>query len=87
MIREVLRMPKFSPLALLEKNRSVAGVSTGRFWSDPRILGENLAAAVELCAQQKLRPRVDSVHSFEQAAAAHRRIESRSNVGKVVLVP
>jgi NADPH:quinone reductase-like Zn-dependent oxidoreductase len=51
------------------------------------MLVESLTAAVEFSCRNNLRPRVDSVHPFEQAAAAHRRIESRSNIGKVVLVP
>jgi NADPH:quinone reductase-like Zn-dependent oxidoreductase len=87
MLRQVLRTPRFSPFNLIEMNRSVAGVSTGRFWSDPQLLVESLTAAVEVCRRSNLRPRVDSVHPFEQAASAHRRIESRSNIGKVVLVP
>lgn len=87
MVRQVLRTPRFSPFNLMEMNRSVAGVSTGRFWSDPQLLVETLTAAVEVCRNNNLRPRVDSVHPFEQAASAHRRIESRSNIGKVVLVP
>jgi len=87
MLRQLLRTPRFSPIKLLEMNRSVAGVSTGRFWRDPQLLGESLTAAVELCRQNGLRPRVDSVHSFDQAALAHRRIEDRSNIGRVVLTP
>jgi NADPH:quinone reductase-like Zn-dependent oxidoreductase len=87
MIRELLRAPRFSPLKLLETNRSVAGVSTGRFWRDPQLLTESLTAAVERCCQYKLRPRVDSVYSFDQVTEAHRRIEGRNNTGKVILTP
>jgi synaptic vesicle membrane protein VAT-1 len=87
MLRQFLRTPRFSPLQLIETNRSVAGVSTGRLWSDPRILVSNLKAAFELCRQSGIRPRVDSVHTFEQATLAHRRIEERKNVGRVLLAP
>jgi NADPH:quinone reductase-like Zn-dependent oxidoreductase len=34
-----------------------------------------------------IRPRVDGVYPFVEAAAAHRRIGERRNIGKVVLVP
>jgi len=87
MLRQVLRTPRFSPFNLIEMNRSVAGVSTGRFWSDPQLLVESLTAAVEFCRRNNLHPHVDSVHPFDQIASAHQRIESRSNIGKVVLVP
>ena len=86
-IRELLRMPRFSPLQLIEKNRSVAGVSTGRLWTNPQVLVESLSGAFQLCRQHGIRPRVDSVHTFEQAAAAHRRIVERKNIGRVILVP
>ena len=86
-IRELLRMPRFSPLQLMETNRSVAGVSTGRLWTNPQVLVESLKGAFQLCRQHGIRPRVDSVHTFEQAAAAHRRIVERKNIGRVILVP
>ena len=35
----------------------------------------------------KLRPVVRHVYPFEEAAAAHRLIEERRSIGKVVLVP
>ena len=65
----------------------VAGVSVGRLWDQPRLLNDSLSAALGLFSDGKVHPCIDSVHPFEQTALAHRRIESRSNVGKVVLVP
>ncbi|MGH6740816.1 MAG: zinc-binding dehydrogenase, partial [Bradyrhizobium sp.] len=35
----------------------------------------------------KLRPRIDSRFALEDAAQAHRAIESRSTIGKVLLLP
>jgi NADPH:quinone reductase-like Zn-dependent oxidoreductase len=85
-LRILVGMPRFSPMALA-KNRSVAGVSTGCFWDEPRLLRENLQGVLDYCHLGKIHPRIDSVHKFDQAAEAHRRIESRSNVGRVLLVP
>ncbi len=34
-----------------------------------------------------IRPHVDRVFPFEEAAEAHRYLEGRKNIGKVVLVP
>jgi len=35
----------------------------------------------------KITPVVDRSFAFAEAAAAHRHIESRANIGKVVLMP
>ena len=35
----------------------------------------------------RLIPHVDQVFSFDDAGKAHRRLEERKNIGKVVLVP
>jgi NADPH:quinone reductase-like Zn-dependent oxidoreductase len=42
---------------------------------------------LELLAAGRIEPRIDSIHTFDQAAAAHRLLEGRGNVGKIVLVP
>lgn len=34
-----------------------------------------------------INPRVDAIFSFEDVAEAHRYIEERKNIGKVILVP
>jgi len=86
-LRHLLQTPRFSLRDLAAKNRSIAAVSTGCFWKEPRLLSENLGPVLEYCRQGKISPRIDSVHKFEQAALAHQRIESRSNVGRVLLVP
>jgi NADPH:quinone reductase-like Zn-dependent oxidoreductase len=51
------------------------------------MLGPDLAAVVALAEQGELTVRVDSVHPFADAAAAHRRLESGTAAGKVVLIP
>jgi len=34
-----------------------------------------------------LKPRIDSTYSLQDAAQAHRAIESRGTIGKILLVP
>lgn len=87
MLREFLRIPRFSPISLHESNRAVVGVSVGRFWNNPRQLLDELSAVLDLYGKHHFSPRIDSVHPFREAAAAHRRIEDRVNIGKVLLVP
>lgn len=86
-IRERLSIPRFSPLDLIFHNRSVAGVSVGRMWSEPRLLVEGLRDVAELQRKHHFEPLIDSIHPFNSVATAHRRIEERANIGKVLLVP
>jgi NADPH:quinone reductase-like Zn-dependent oxidoreductase len=87
MVREVLRIPRFTPLGLMNHNRTVSGVNIGRLWGQVAMLREELAAVLALWQEGKVRPRIDSIHPFAKAAAAHARITERRNVGKVILVP
>jgi NADPH:quinone reductase-like Zn-dependent oxidoreductase len=82
-----LRIPRFTPLGLMSSNRSVSGVNIGHLWSEVALLRDELSAVLALWQEQKIRPRIDSVHPFIAAAAAHARITERHNVGKVILVP
>ena len=40
-----------------------------------------------LSARDRILPQIDSVFTFEQAALAHRRLESSEHVGKIILTP
>jgi NADPH:quinone reductase-like Zn-dependent oxidoreductase len=84
---QMARAPLFTPIGLMNANKAVAGVNIGHLWGETAMLGEELAALVELYREGAVRPRIDRVFRFEEAAEAHRRIQSRKNVGKVVLVP
>jgi NADPH:quinone reductase-like Zn-dependent oxidoreductase len=45
------------------------------------------AQGLSLWNQDKIKPRIDGSYPFTQAAAAHRRLLQRQNVGKIVLTP
>jgi NADPH:quinone reductase-like Zn-dependent oxidoreductase len=85
--REFLSVPRFSPIALMNDNRGVAGVNMGRLWGEPEMVAEELRTLLALFREGRIRPRVDSTFAFEDAARAHERLQSRGNVGKVLLVP
>jgi NADPH:quinone reductase-like Zn-dependent oxidoreductase len=87
MLGEAIRVPLFTPVGLMDKNRSVAGVNIGHLWEETELLREELEALLALYREGKIHPHVDAAFPFAKAADAHRRIESRKNVGKVVLVP
>jgi NADPH:quinone reductase-like Zn-dependent oxidoreductase len=82
----LLRFPRFGPLALMNDNRSVAGVNLGHLWNERALLEPQVATLLEYARAGKLTPRVDRAFPLAEAAAAHRYIHERKNIGKVVLV-
>lgn len=80
-------LPHFSPMEIMNANRAIAGVNIGHLWQEEAMLATEMAAVLELFRRGLIKPHIDSTYSFEQAADAHRRIQGRRNVGKVLLLP
>ena len=80
-------IPLLTPLQLMNHNRTVSGVNIGHLWGETALLREELQAVLALWAAGSIKPHIDAVYSFTEAAAAHRRILRRQNVGKVLLTP
>jgi len=88
-VKGAAQMPwfQFNPVALMNENKGAFGVNVGHLWNEQeRVLGW-LEALMELQSEGVVKPRVDSVFSFADAAEAHRRLQDRKNIGKVILVP
>lgn len=85
--RQLLSVPRFSPIALMDDNRGVAGVNLGHLWGEPEMVLGELSALLALFREGKIRPRIDSTFRFEEAGRAHERLQGRGSVGKVLLVP
>jgi NADPH:quinone reductase-like Zn-dependent oxidoreductase len=86
-VSQVLRVPLVTPLGLMARNHTVSGVNIGHLWDQRALLREELDALVALWRAGHVKPRVDAVFPFADAAGAHRRIAERQNIGKVILVP
>lgn len=84
---QVLRFPRFGPLALMNENRAVAGVHLGHLTTAQEMMEPQLTTLMQYATSGKIRPRVDRSFRFSEAASAHRYIHERKNIGKVVLVP
>lgn len=87
MVKAALQMPRFHPIGLINKNRSVFGLNLGHMWHEPEKVAEWVQEIMRGVAEGWIRPHVDKAFAFEQAADAHTYMESRKNIGKVVLVP
>ncbi len=87
MLKTVFQMPFFHPLSLLDKNRSVFGLNLGHLWHEAeksRVWVDNILHGVE---EGWVNPHVDRTFNFGEIADAHRYIEKRKNIGKVILLP
>jgi NADPH:quinone reductase-like Zn-dependent oxidoreductase len=84
---KVLTAPSFKPMALMGDNKALMGLNLGHLFGEGARVSHGLDHLAKLIDQGVIKPVVDSVIPFAKAADAHRRIESRQNQGKVILVP
>ncbi len=76
-----------NPFALMSANKGVLGVNMGHLWHAQDRVAAWANRLLELWTDGAIRPHVDRVFPFEDAAGAHRHLEGRSNVGKTLLRP
>lgn len=83
--RTLWQMPRFRPLSLIDRNRGVLGLHLAHLWSERR----QIAAAMEFLLGEldagRIAPVVAREFRLAEAAAAHRFMQQRQNIGKVVL--
>jgi synaptic vesicle membrane protein VAT-1 len=84
---QALGIPLLTPLQLMDRNRTISGVNIGHLWGETALLREELQAVLALWNAGSIKPHIDAAYPFTEAAAAHRRILGRHNVGKILLTP
>jgi NADPH:quinone reductase-like Zn-dependent oxidoreductase len=77
--------PRFDPLSMINRNRGVFGLHVGHLWSERRQLAPLMDLLLSELSEARLTPIVARTFPLERAADAHRFIQSRQNIGKVVL--
>lgn len=87
LVKMVLGMPFFHPLRLMPGNRGVFGVQMHEMYEETDKLRRYMISILCGVTEGWVRPHVDKVFLFSEAAAAHTHIEGRGNIGKVLLVP
>jgi NADPH:quinone reductase-like Zn-dependent oxidoreductase len=83
--RLLLQMPAFRPLSLMNRNRGVFGLNLGRLWTEASKLEGLMNFLILELEGGRLQPIIARTFSLAEAAAAHRFMHERRNVGKVVL--
>ncbi len=80
-------MPWWKSLAVINENKGVFGLNMLHWWDQEGNLERLTAPLLEGFEKGELKPVVAEAFPFDRAADAHRMLEERRNVGKVVLVP
>jgi len=78
---------QFTPVSLMNHNRGVLGINLGHMWGQEHLLRTWMEEILCWYNEGKVRPRVDREFALDAAPEAHRYIQQRKNLGKVVLVP
>lgn len=87
LIKTAIQMPFFHPVGLMNSNHGAFGVNMGHMWHEPELIRLWMDEILQGVAAGWVRPHVDKVFTFAEAAQAHTYIEQRQNIGKVLLVP
>jgi NADPH:quinone reductase-like Zn-dependent oxidoreductase len=84
-IATILSMPAFRPISLMNHNRGVLGLNLGHLWDERERLGALMDQILAHITAGRLTPVVARTFPLGEAAAAHRFMHDRKNIGKVLL--
>jgi NADPH:quinone reductase-like Zn-dependent oxidoreductase len=84
-IKAIAQMPRFGPLSLMNRNRGVFGLNLGHLWDERRQLADAMTLLLQEVAAGRLQPVIARTFPLDRAADAHRYLQGRANIGKVVL--
>jgi synaptic vesicle membrane protein VAT-1 len=86
-IRTALTIPwlKFNPITLTTDNKGVMGVNLGTLWGQEVMVQAWANQLLDWFQQDRLHVHIDRVYKLDEAADAHRYIQERRNIGKIVL--
>jgi NADPH:quinone reductase-like Zn-dependent oxidoreductase len=86
-LSQVVRVKKWSPMKLMDDNKTVAGTNMGHLFARPDLLRPQFEALLAMFDAGQIAPHVDRTFRFDEAAKAHHHIHDRKAIGKVLLVP
>jgi NADPH:quinone reductase-like Zn-dependent oxidoreductase len=84
-LRSWWAMKRFDPLSMINRNRGVFGLNLGHLWDERQLLLPLMNLVLTELREGRLTPIVARTFPLDRAAEAHRFIQNRSNIGKVVL--
>lgn len=75
------------PMELFGRGLTLTGFSASLIWNRPAIARELVTDVLDLAVTGQIKPVVGQSFPLERAADAHAAVESRSTVGKTLLIP
>jgi len=81
----VAQLPFFHPIKLMNDNKAVIGVNLGHLWDHIGMLRREMIGLLGDYDGGRIKPVVGKTFPLADAAKAHRFMQERQNVGKVVL--
>ena len=84
-LKEVFSMPKYKPMDLMSKNKSIMGYHLGRLEGAEDKIQRAVTELYKLVQNGKLSPIIDKVFPYSESHKAHGYIQDRKNFGKVLL--
>lgn len=84
-IPKLLAIPFFHPVQLMNANKAVIGVNLGHLWEQIELLRREMLALLVDAEAGRIAPVISQTFPLTDAAAAHRYMQERRNVGKVLL--
>jgi NADPH:quinone reductase-like Zn-dependent oxidoreductase len=84
-LKALLQTPRFHPLKMMKQNIAVIGVNLGRLQARGALLRSELDEIFRMYSTGKIKPMIGKAFPLKEAAAAHRYIHDRKNIGKVIL--
>jgi NADPH:quinone reductase-like Zn-dependent oxidoreductase len=81
----VAQLPFFHPIKLMNDNKAVIGVNLGHLWDQIGMLRREMMGLLADYDGGRIKPVVGKTFPLVDAAKAHRFMQERQNVGKVVL--
>ncbi|MFW6288723.1 MAG: zinc-binding dehydrogenase [Spirochaetota bacterium] len=86
-LASLVKMPRPHFLSLLNNNQAIGGLNLGHLWTELdrlRVVGD---AVLQAWNDGDIRPVIAAEIPFAEAGEAHRLLQDRENLGKVVLIP
>jgi NADPH:quinone reductase-like Zn-dependent oxidoreductase len=84
-IPKLLTIPWFHPVQLMNANKAVIGVNLGHLWDQIDLLRREMLALLADAEAGRISPVISKTFPLADAAGAHRYMQERKNVGKVLL--
>jgi NADPH:quinone reductase-like Zn-dependent oxidoreductase len=81
----VAQLPFFHPIKLMNDNKAVIGVNLGHLWDHIGMLRREMMGILADYDGGRIKPVVGKTFPLVEAAKAHRFMQERQNIGKVVL--